>query len=138
MSSTPQFASTPHSWETATTTAGGIGANARTGTIAGTPVTGAVLLMTAGANGSRIEDITFTSLGSSSVDVGRIFIVSSGTFYLLEEFAIPAVTATAANVAAASVTISFPNFVVAFGDSVYVSAAVNTSNYSVIAFGGDF
>lgn len=144
MASAPQFAASPHSWEAFITGAGGttaptggtISVTSRSGT-GGTVPTNAVLLLTAGSGGSRIEEVTFTALGTSTANVGRIFIKSGTETYLVKEISIPAIT-PGAGTPVASVTASFTNFVIASGDLVYVSVATADANYSVIAFGGDF
>jgi len=150
MATTPSFASTAKSWQAWTVpTAGGVTqtttyttaglqatGSARSGANA-TPPTGAVLLMSAASAGSRIDEITFTSLGTSTANVGRIFINNGTNVYLYKEITIPAVTPSVSQVAA-SVTTNFNNFVLATGSSVYVAIATLDSAYSVVAFGGDF
>jgi hypothetical protein len=149
MATTPAFASTPKSWhawtvptaggttQTATITTTGLqAASARSGSNSTLP-TGAVLLTTAGSSGTRIEEINFTSLSTSTANVGRIFINNGTNVYLYKEVSIPATTASA-SVPVASVTVFLNNFVIASGSSVYVSVATLDSGYSVVAFGGDF
>jgi hypothetical protein len=156
MASTPQFASTAQTWlasgwlilaggttQSSTISDAAIGgANSRSGKSATLP-TGAVLLVTAGASGSRVDEVTFTALTTSSANVGRIFIAdaSSTRVFLYKEVSIPAVTA-AAGTPVASVTTSFNNLILAAGYKLYVSVATmgttTDGGYSVTAFGGDF
>lgn len=150
MANTPVFASTPKSWQawtvptaggntqTATITQAGLRASgsARSGNTANTP-TGAVALLSAGASGSRVDEINFTALATSTSNVGRIFIYNGTDHFLLKEVSIPAVTASNTT-PVATVTTTFSNLVVPSGSSIYVSVAVLDSGYSVTAFGGDF
>lgn len=156
MASTPQFASTAKSWlaggwvitaggTTQTATISDVAlktANARSGA-SGTLPTGAVLLITAGASGSRVDEITFTALTTSSANVGRIFIAddSDTRVFLYKEVSIPAITA-AAGTPTATVSATFNNLILAAGYKLYVSVAsmgtTTDGGYSVTAFGGDF
>jgi hypothetical protein len=150
MAQAPIFAASPKSWhvwtvptaggttQTATITAAGLQAtgNARSGSNANLP-TGAVLLLSGGTSGSKVDEITFTAIATSTSNVGRIFINNGTNVYLYKEVSIPAVTASA-SVPAASVTISFNNLLIPSGSSIYVSVATLDSGYAVSAFGGDF
>ena len=155
MASTPAFASTVKAWaawviaaggttQTATITTAGLQAtgNSRSGggITVGVP-TNSVSLMAAGATGSRIDEITFTALTTSSANIGRVFVYNGTNHYLYKEIAIPANTPSASN-PTASVTTTFNNLVIPSGSSIYVSVATmgttTDGGYSVTAFGGDF
>ena len=150
MAANPSFASTAKSWQawtvptaggttqTTTITTAGLQAagSARSGSTS-TAATGAVSLLSAGSTGTRVDEITFTSLGTSTANVGRIFIYNGTNYYLYKEIVIPAVTPTA-SVATASVTTTFSNFIIPSTSSIYVSVATLDAGYSVVAFGGDF
>lgn len=106
-----------------------------------------VTLFTAGTNGSRVEDITFTSAqasaAASSAMVGRVFVSDTGgtNYRLLREIAI--VTITASNTVIGAVqTMTFVGGVIlksgqllACTISVYAGAQ---DQMDVIARGGDY
>jgi hypothetical protein len=103
-----------------------------------------VLLVTGGTNGSRVDEITFTSIVQSTANVGRIFIYDGARFFLYKEIAIPAVTPSV-SIPTASVTTTFSNLILPSATyKIYVSVATvgnatTTDNgYAVMAFGGDF
>lgn len=106
-----------------------------------------VSLFTAGANGSRIDFITFTSAqatpAASALRVCRVFLTNTAGANprLISEVSLPAVTASNTAIGATA-TITFTNgLVIASGQqirvtqSVYGSAADATD---VIARGGDY
>jgi sugar lactone lactonase YvrE len=106
------------------------------------------LLFTAGANGSRVDTITFTHAAASQTQasiaaVGRIWITATsggGTPRLLAEVALPVVTPSAAAVGQTQ-TITFANgLFMASGQYLWcaISATQTSGAYNVVARGGDY
>jgi thiamine pyrophosphokinase len=106
-----------------------------------------ITLFTAGANGSRLDFITFTSsqvtAAASAVRVERIFLTDTAGLNpkLIGEIVLPAVTASNTAIGATS-TFTFTNGlilnvgqIIKVSQSVYGSAADATD---VVARGGDF
>lgn len=141
MAITAQFVATPR----ATTSRIAASNAARDGS--GTVGTTLIQSFTAGASGSRLDFITFTSsqatLGTSALRICRVFLTD--TFGLnpriIAEVSLPALTSTA-TVAGSTATITFTNgLVIGAGQIVYTSQSVwNTAldNTDVLARGGDF
>ena len=93
-------------------------------------------LFTAGASGSRIDEIDIAAAGATTANVVRLFIYNGSTYFLLQEVLIAAITPSA-SVAAFSTAISFNSLVIPSGHSVRVTTN-NAETYHVTAFGGDF
>lgn len=104
-------------------------------------------LFTSGANGSRIDFVTFTSaqatVGASAARVQRVFLTDTGGINprLIQEVVLSAVTSSNTAIGSTS-TITFTNGLIInsgqilkVSQSVYGSAADGTH---VIARGGDF
>lgn len=90
----------------------------------------------AGANGSRIDEVTITAAGTSTNNVVRLFVYDGVTYYLLQEVLTTAIVAGASQ-DSFTVTLTFNSFVLPTGHSL--AATTNASEtYHVLAFGGDF
>lgn len=137
MATSPNFVSTPKA--TVTTIAAANTARDGSGTL--------VTAFTAGASGSRVDTIKFTSsqatAAASALRICRVFLTDTAGANptLIEEVSLPAVTASN-TVVGSTATITFVNgLCIASGQlvrvtqSVYGSAADGTS---VIVRGGDF
>jgi hypothetical protein len=94
-------------------------------------------VFTAGANGSRIDEVTITAAGTSTNNVVRLFVYNGvETYYLLQEVLTTAIVAGASQ-DSFTVTLTFNSFVLPTGHSL--AATTNASEtYHVLAFGGDF
>ena len=110
--------------------------------------TNAALLFTAGADGSRVDTITFTHSSTSQTQasiatVGRIWITTSALGAnprLLSEIALP-VTTPSATAIGGSQTITFANgLFLASGQFLWcaISATQTSGQYDVIARGGNY
>lgn len=126
MATTPNFASTPRCSSVAISTAD----------TSRTAPTNVGTLFTAGASGSRIDEIDIVAAGTSTANVVRIFIYNGSTYFLLQEILISAITPSASTVAF-STAITFNSLVIPSGSSVRVTTN-NAEAYHVTAFGGDF
>jgi hypothetical protein len=126
MATTPNFAAIPRCSAVSISTAD----------TSRTAPTNVGTLFTAGANGSRIDEIDITAAGNSTANVVRIFIFNGTTYFLLQEILITGITPSA-SVNSFSTAISFNSLVIPSGSSVRVTTN-NAETYHVIAFGGDF
>ena len=128
MASTPAFASTPKA------SAVVLAATADTSRTAPSTV-GTVF--TAGASGSRIDEVWITGVGSSTTaNQVRLFLYNGSTYYLLREVLISAITPSA-SVSAFTTTVVFNNLVLPTGWSLRATTN-NAESYAVTALGGDF
>ena len=132
MSTAANYASTPKQ---------GIAAIATANTAKdGTGVMGTVL--TAGANGSRIDAITIKATGTTTAGAIRLFIHNGATAYLLSEIPVVAVTSSATapsfelNLNTNTMTQMLP-IILPTGYSLRASTN-NAENFNVLAQGGDF
>jgi hypothetical protein len=126
MASTPNFAATPRCSSVSISTAD----------TSRTAPTNVGTLFTAGASGSRIDEIDITATGTSTSNIVRIFIYNGTTYFLLQEITITAITPSA-SVASFTTAITFNSLVIPSGSSVRVTTN-NAESYDVTAFGGDF
>lgn len=140
----PIFPLTPHiEWNTAGLTTENL---ALTG--AGTVNTDIWLIFTAGANGSRVDEIRIKSLGTNIQTVLRIFVNNNGGTIgttaanaLIYEFTIPATTASA--ISALDEIVIQPDFLVLPGGGtpyrLYATVGDTiAAGLKVTCFGGDY
>ena len=128
MATTPQFAATPKA------SAVVLAATADTSRTAPTTV-GTVF--TAGASGSRIDEVWITGIGgSTTANQVRLFLYNGTTYYLLREVQVTATTPSA-SVSAFTTTVIFNNLVLPTGWSLRATTN-NAESYAVTALGGDF
>jgi len=126
MATNPNFAATPRCSSVSISTAD----------TSRTAPTNVGTLLTAGASGSRVDEIDIAAAGTSTANVVRIFIFNGTTYFLLQEVLITAITPSA-TVAAFSTAITFNSLVIPSGSSIRVTTN-NAETYHVTAFGGDF
>lgn len=126
MSTAAAFAATPKNWlaqvSAANTNRDG------TGTI--------VDVVTAGANGSRVEAIEITAVGTTTAGVVRLFLYDGANTRLLEEVLVSAITPSATvKVFRATVALAWPVFAPGWK---LRAATHNAETFNLSAFGGDF
>jgi hypothetical protein len=126
MATTPNFAATPRCSAVSISSAD----------TSRTAPTSVGTLFTAGASGSRIDEVDITAAGTSTANVVRLFIYDGSTYFLLQEVAITATTPSA-SISSFSTAITFNSLVLPSGSSLRVTTN-NAETYHVIAFGGDF
>lgn len=126
MATTPNFAATPRCSAVSIATAD----------TSRTAPTNVGTVFTAGASGSRIDEVTITAAGNSTANVVRLFIYTGTTYYLLMEVLITAITASA-SVDSFTTTLTFNSLVIPSGYSLRATTN-NAETYHVLAFGGDF
>ena len=127
MATTPNFASTVKVGLGALATADA----ARTGT-----PTNVVTIFTAGASGSRIDEVNVIATGTTTSGVVRLWIFNGTTYFLFEEILVTAITPST-TIATFNTTLTFNNFMLPTGHSLRATTN-NTEGFNVIAFGGDF
>ena len=93
-------------------------------------------VLTAGASGSRIDEVTITAAGTSTSNVVRLFIYTGSVYYLLQEVLTTAITAGASQ-DSFNTTLTFNSLVIPTGYSLRATTHA-TETYHVFAFGGDF
>ena len=126
MATAPVFASTPRSAQVSIATAN---AN-RDGT--GTVGT----LFTAGASGSKVEEVRITPRVTTTAGMVRLYVHTGAAYFLYGEYAIAALTLSA-TVPAVTTTITYDNLVLPTGYSLRCSTE-KAEAIDVHAFGGDF
>jgi hypothetical protein len=127
MATTPSFAATVRV---------GLGTLATADTArTGTP-TNVVTVFTAGASGSRIDEVNIIATATTTAGVVRLWIYDGTTYYLFEEILVSAITPSTA-IATYNTTLTFNNFMLPTGHSLRATTN-NSEGFNVIAFGGDF
>lgn len=101
--------------------------------------THAVVLVTAGANGSKVNQIDLIPAGTISAGgvVVNIFLYNGTTFYLHESVLVPAVT-PGTQLAPAKISFRYDDLVIPSGWFLYATETVITQPVQVNAYGGSF
>lgn len=129
MANTPQFAATPACESAQVLTA-------ETGTRL--VPTNAVTIFTAGASGSRIDELNISGLGTTVANVIHLYLYNGTTYYLLKDIATVATTASATAPSYQN-TLTFSNLVIPTGYSLRATVGTTeTIGYMLTFFGGDF
>lgn len=130
MSSAPEFASTP---------ALGCGLVPGTFDTSLTAPSNATTILTAGASGSKIEELIFQGVGTTVASVVNVFAHDGSTYHLIDQVLVSAVTSSTTAVAFRT-TRQYANLVLENGWTLRVSNTVagNQSMIKVTALGGDF
>ena len=126
MAVTPNFASTVKAW----------GVSIATADTSRTAPTSVGTLTTAGASGSRIDEINITAAGVSTANMVRVFLHNGSAYFLLQEVQVTAATPST-TLPSYTTTLTFNSLVIPSGWSVRVTTN-NAETYHVTAFGGDF
>jgi hypothetical protein len=131
VTATPIFVQTPRTWIQAVTAANT--SRDGSGTIP--------IVVTAGANGSKIDHIDIAAYGTTTAGVIRLFISDGTTIMLWKEILVSAITPSATvAVWSYSLDCSQPQNSLVLTASTYLLRASthNAENFRVIAVGGDF
>ena len=96
-------------------------------------------LFTPGSNGSKVEEIDLLGLGTTVAGRVNLFVVTSGTYVLEDQWMITAVTPSATQ-QVFKLTVVYSNLFVPNGSTLQVTVmeAGNQSLVECNAFGGDF
>jgi hypothetical protein len=126
MATSPNFAATVRA-------AAGALSTADTSRTAPTTV---VTIFTAGASGSRIDEVNVIATGTTTAGVVRLWLYTGSVYYLIEEVLVTAITPST-TVATFNTTLTFNNFMLPTGHSLRATTN-NSEGFNVVAFGGDF
>ena len=129
MAADPTFASTP------ARAAAAVSATADTART-GTPTT-VITLITAGANGTKIDSLVFEGIGSTLAGVVVVWVYDGANYHAFYEEAVTVVTAST-TVAAYRTERTFDNLWLKNGESLRLTSQVANQLIRVHAFGGDF
>lgn len=130
MATAPQFVTTPHIGAVTVSTAN----TARDGT--GTIPT----VFTAGASGSRVEEIVFKATGDPADSVVTVFLHDGSTFFLFDEVDLGDPAAASTTVVGYRSNRTYDNLVLPTGWSIRcaITVALTAGVINVIVLGGDF
>lgn len=130
MASSPAFAATPNV-DSAT-------ASATLDTSLTAPTNTAVIF-TAGASGSKVNEIRWYGLGTTVAGVINLFRKRSGTFHLIDQVLVSAVTSSTTAIAFREIR-RYENLLLETGDTLEFTVTVSglQSLIKGDAFGGDF
>ena len=126
MATTPNFASTVRASAVVISTA-------ETSRTAPTHV-GTVF--TAGAAGSRVDEVRINSTGTSTAGAVRLFVYNGTTYYLLQEVMVTATTPSTTT-SVFQYVLTYNNLLLPSGWSLRATTN-NAESFAVIALGGDF
>lgn len=129
MATAPAFAATVNT---------GTGLPATADTSLTTP-TNQVTVLTAGASGSKVEEIVVQAVGTTVAGMINIFRYDGATYHLIDQFIITAITSST-TAAAYRQNRTYANLLLKNGDTLRASQTIagNASLLKVTAFGGDF
>jgi hypothetical protein len=129
MATSPQFAGTPLN--------GSVLLSA-TADASFTAPTHSVLVVTAGASGSKIDEIRLTGTGTTVTGLINIWAFDSSTYWLIDSVVVPVVTPST-TVAAWVWSKSYPNLILLSNSwSIKVSTTATSQLVCASAFGGSF
>lgn len=96
-------------------------------------------VFTAGASGSRVEEIRLQGLGTTVAGLVNVFRYSGSTYHLIDQFTVPAQTAST-TAAAYQDGKCYQNLFLSASDTIRVTTTVsgNVSLIKVNVYGGDF
>lgn len=130
MATAPAFADTPRIGAAAVSTAN----TARDGS--GTIAT----VFTAGANGSRVEEVVFKATGDPADSIVTVFLHDGSTYYLYDEVDLDNPAAASNTVVGYRLSRTYDNLVLPSGWSLRaaITVALTAGVINVIAHGADF
>ena len=111
-------------------------ANIATADTSRTAPTNVGTVFTAGSSGSRIDEVTIISTGTTTAGVVRLWVYTGSTYYLLSETIVSAITPSTSIAVFSSVS-TYNNLMLPSGYSLRATTN-NSESFNVIAFGGDF
>ena len=111
-------------------------ANIATADTSRTAPTNVGTVFTAGSSGSRIDEVTIISTGTTTAGTVRLWVHTGSAYYLLSETLVPAITPST-TLAVFSSTSTYNNLMLPSGHSLRATTN-NSESFNVIAFGGDF
>lgn len=130
MATAPVFAATPLVGHATPSATGDTGYGA-------VQPTHAVLLCTAGASGSKIEEIDVVGDGVTVAGNMNIFMFDGATYWLIDTFVVTVVTPSTTT-APFFLAHTYQNLEIPSGSSLYICSAVASQLAAVHAYGGSF
>ena len=115
-----------------------VGAAAITARTAIVGTTGLTLLFTPGANGSRVDQITFTATGTTLAGIMDVWLYDGTNSQLLQEFAVTVVTPNTTTTVGYTSTLNFTNLTLPSTHAIYVSSQVASQLIGAVCQGGDY
>ena len=94
-------------------------------------------IFTAGASGSKVEEIDLVGTGVTVAGVVNLFRKNGGNYYLLDSFLVTVVTPST-TVAPFRISRAYNSLVLKSGDSLVASSWAASQLICMSAFGGDF
>ena len=112
-------------------------ASASSGSTITPPASSFVTLLTAGTNGTRVEEVQYTGTGVTVAGLIRLYVYTGSLYYLKDTVIVPVVTpsTTTANW---SYTLTYQNLTLKTGETLVVSSTVANQLVNVVALGGDY
>ncbi len=97
-------------------------------------------LWTAGASGSRIENVAIRARGTTTAGVIRLYIYDGSTYFLIREYLVTAITpSTTVKVFEASENFSLLSNCLVLQTGYKLAASThNAENFNLIVMGGDY
>lgn len=104
-----------------------------------TAPTNTTTVFTAGSNGSKVEEIVCQGVGTTVAGVVNVFRHDGSTYWLIDQFLIPAVTSSTTALANRQ-NRTYENLMLLSGDTIRVTVTVagDQSLLCVTCLGGDF
>ena len=97
-----------------------------------------VTLLTAGTNGTRVEEIDYVGTGTTLAGLIRLYIYTGSAYYLKDTVQV-LVVAPLTTLPNWSAVVTYQNLTLKSGESLVVSSTVTNQLHSnVVALGGDF
>lgn len=128
MAASPAFAATPNN---------GSAQISATADTSYTAPANTVTLLTAGASGSRVDEIDMVATGITVAGVINVFRKNGSNYYMLDSFIVPIVTPSTTTSAYRQVH-TYQNLLLKSGDSIVASSWAASQLICASAFGGDF
>lgn len=130
MATTPAFANTVNT--------GGVSVSA-TASGSYTAPTNTVTIFTAGASGSKIEEITCVATGNTVAGLINIYVKDGSNYWLIDQYTVTAITMSLSATAPGYYnTKRYPNLVLNANDTLVATSTVASQLVLVTAFGGSF
>lgn len=128
MATSPQFAATPN-----------IGSNVLSASADSsyTAPTHAVTIVTAGANGTKIEEIDIVGIGTCVAGVVQFYLYDGATYHAWWSYLVTDTTAPSTTVAPLFYQQTFSNLELKAGWSLVATSFVANQLINIVAFGGD-
>ena len=96
-----------------------------------------VTLLTAGTNGTRVEEIDYVGTGVTVAGLIRLYVCTGPLYYLKDVTVVPVVTPSTTQ-GNWNYTQTYQNLVLKTGETLVVSSTVASQLVNVVALGGDF